>query len=247
MSEKRETKKHQAARDFLDRGMSQLDIQRNAQAATRKRWKADAGRLLDAHLLAFSTLVSIVTKKAGQPGRTSASLSGRMSLIASFIQGVDICEVCVSEGLYFQAANLLKQELETIAAIEEFKIGQRRENRTPNISRAGPGAGPLYSDLNAAAHVADQALLSRLITNIVSAEVIGASLVPMYNREASSHLYCLHVYLMVKCAIAAAETVKETHDEEMTDLERELLNSAVEILTASGWLVAPALDVTAKS
>ena len=61
-----------------------------------------------------------------QPGSTSPEVSAGLKLVASFFQGVDITETAISEGLYGQAAALLRQELETIAALEEVELGRRR-------------------------------------------------------------------------------------------------------------------------
>jgi hypothetical protein len=44
--------------------------------------------------------------------------------------------VAIAEGLYSQAAALLKQEMETIEAIHEFETGKRRDRKTPQISRS---------------------------------------------------------------------------------------------------------------
>src|SRR5260370_38912120 len=94
----------------------------------------------------------------------SKAMEGRLTLTAQFIQGIDICEVAISEALYSQAAALLKQELETLAAIEEFENDRRKDGKTPKIGKGIMRAfGPIYSELNNIAHVSRKHIARSLV------------------------------------------------------------------------------------
>ena len=81
--------------------------------------KAANKNLLTAHQLAFSAVISYQDRIQGQKYEANdPSIKGRMGLIAQFIQEVELTETAISEGLYANAANLLKQELETLGRIE---------------------------------------------------------------------------------------------------------------------------------
>jgi hypothetical protein len=172
------------------RGSELMGNQLETRVGIRERWKADAGDLIDAHQFAFSIVANEVLKKEGIPAKGSKSIDERLSLIASFVQGVDICETTISEALYVQASTLLKQELETIAAIDELAQERRKDRRTPNVGNSRfPWMRDVYGDLNAAAHVGDAEVLRGLVSRRISKEVAGAALHPIYNRDLSFYFY----------------------------------------------------------
>lgn len=113
---------------------------------TNNKSKNGYGRLLDAHMMATSAVGSMIIRKNIVPGKTTPSISGRLSLIASFIKGIPLCEQAISNGLYEQASNLLKQELESIAAIEEYAENSRKNRKTPNVKYVKWNLGTLYGD-----------------------------------------------------------------------------------------------------
>jgi hypothetical protein len=84
----------------------------NRRERVRENWKHDAPDLVDAQQLAFSALASMITRfaarKIDEPAR---DVEGQICLIAQFLIGVELCETAISEGLYSQAAALLKQQL----------------------------------------------------------------------------------------------------------------------------------------
>jgi hypothetical protein len=133
------TRKHSPAVDLI---AAQLEV----HEFVRARWKNDAGHLIDAHQFAFSAVASMIARFSGRPFEQQSKLiEGRMSLTAQFVQGIDICETSIFEGLYSQAAALLKQELETLAAIDEFENDRRKDGKTPNIGNGiMSGFGPIY-------------------------------------------------------------------------------------------------------
>ena len=92
-----------------------MAAQLEARERLRERWKNDAGDLIDAHQFAFSAIASMIARFSGRRfERQSKLIEGRMSLTAQFVQGIDICETSISEGLYSQGSGVLKQELETL-------------------------------------------------------------------------------------------------------------------------------------
>lgn len=50
------------------------------------------------------------------------------------MQGIHLCEEAIVEGLYLQAATLLRQEHEIISAVQELGIGRRRDGKTPHVT-----------------------------------------------------------------------------------------------------------------
>jgi hypothetical protein len=219
------------------RGIELMGDQQGTRKSIRDQLKSDAGNLVDAHMFAFAIAANAVMKKDSVPGKASKSIDERLSLVASFILGVDITEVSIAEGLYVQAAALLKQELETITAIGELVEDRRRDRRTPNIGNSGfPWMKRVYSDLNAAAHVGDAEVLRGLVSRRISEEVAGAALHPLYNRDLSIYFYGLHVILIVLLALQIEDLHDEMYGERFTERENRTLLIVQAILEELGWL-----------
>jgi hypothetical protein len=110
---------------------------------------------MDAHRMALAALAHALKRRHNQPVNASATplVSRRVVLLASFVQGIDLCATAITTGRYVQAAALLKQEMETLAAVEEVIQKQRRDGETPNVRHLQWGLGKLYGAMNAIAHV----------------------------------------------------------------------------------------------
>lgn len=229
----------------LNRGMGLLETQRKQRAKIREKWKSDARDLLDAHCLAWSVISSLTERKSATPGKSSSSLSDRLSLTASFVQGIDVCEVCISEGLYVQAGALVRQEMETLAAVCEVRDGKAKERDVPNVKHVRFGLRNMYGDLSAMAHVSDRKWLSDMISVKMSKEVTGAVTSPIYNGDVARQLYGLHVSLMILLAIEIDGIVNELFGEGIVAMEEQMLLRALDILVKVGYLV-PATANSAK-
>lgn len=199
--------------------------------------KSNYGALLDAHLSATTCIGSLLLKMNLRPGESNESISGRLSLIASFIQGIDLCETTISEGLYAQAANLLKQELETIAAIEEFIIGNRKDGKTPNVRFVNWDMGRIYGELNKVAHVSERKVLDPLYQMECSCSSNPVSILPVYKKEISRKLYALHVSFIIQVAKHLIDLYNELYNEKATATEYLMLVGAMKRLEDEGFLV----------
>ena len=156
------------------------------------------------------------------------SIEGRLSLTAQFIQGVDICDVAISEGLYSQAAALLKQELETIEAIHEFETGKRREGKTPQLGKL-KNFGGVYGRFNQFAHVSVIEMARTLVVS-ESGELVGASTLPIYNKDIALDFYGMHVYFIIVVAGQIDALLTEVYGEGFNETEQKFLLVALNIL-----------------
>jgi len=215
-----------------------------AKEAVQRKWMKDAGELVSAHQFAFSALASIVDRFSGRPvAEPTPELEGRICLIAQFILGVELCESAISNGFYSQAAALLKQQLETIAAIDEYRRGHRIEKKTPNI-KAGPtaGLGSAYGTFNNIAHVSRHEIAKSIVFKQVG-EVVGANIMPVYSRSMAHYLYGQHVYYIAMVFHQAVELFGQAYEESMTSEELEFYAAAMIILLQAG-VISPPDDAT---
>ncbi|MEK5146727.1 hypothetical protein MKX53_06770 [Psychrobacillus sp. FSL K6-4615] len=198
--------------------------------------KQNYSLLLDAHLSATACIGSLLYKNNLRLGKSNESISGRLSLIASFVQGIDLCETSISEGLYAQAANLLKQELETIAALEEFIAGNRKDGKTPNVKFVKWDMAKIYGDLNKVAHVSDRKSFDPLFQIGSLGDAYPVSMLPIYNKEISRELYAYHVAFIIQIANHLILLHNELYEEEATTTEYLMLAGAIKRLEDEGYL-----------
>ena len=212
-----------------------LDRQRKKRAQVREQSKKVYGELLRAHWLALSVIANATSAVSSKPGKSDTSLAQMLSLSASFIQGIDICEFAISEGLYFSASALLKQEMETIAAIREVRSKVRKSGITPNVRSFGEFA-VLYGDLNKLAHVGEPDLLQEVVSISLSEGQAGAPLFPVFNPKLAKVLYGTHTSLVVMLAVEVGLILEDLYGKEFGDVEVKLLVKAGDLLAQEGWV-----------
>lgn len=214
-----------------------LAHQLSKREEVRARWKEDAHDLLMAHQFALSAIYRAIDRFSGRKFEPRGpSVEGRMSLTAQFLQGVDLCETAISEGMYSQAAALLKQEMETIEAMHEFVQGTRREGRTPRIGGRLVGWGPIYGDMNSIAHVSQRDLALQLV-HVEIGDLSAPSLVPIYNGELAKLMYGLHVFMIFDIARLNNDLFNELYGEGLDEEECRWLFTATRILTEAGAMM----------
>ena len=153
--------KDQKVKKALEEGVQLFARQKENGAEVRSQSKKVYGEFMDAHWLAISVIESATSTVSGKPGNVDDDLAQQLSLTASFIQCIDTCETAISEGYYVSATALLKQEMETIAAIIEVRNKSRKSGITPNV-KVFNDLAVIYGDLNKVAHVGDANLMQKL-------------------------------------------------------------------------------------
>ncbi len=200
----------------------------------RELSKAASKNLLTAHQFAFSAVISYQNRIQGRKYEAhDPSIKGRMGLIAQFIQGVEITETAISEGLYANAANLLKQELETLGAIEEFEVNERRDRKVPSFRGRLSGFGRLYGDFNDVAHPTRQEIVESL-TTFSEAERYGPTTIPQFNKELYQMLYGNQAMFLVILLSQMQPVFLEVFGLDWNEEETHLASSAVRILIDEG-------------
>lgn len=226
--------------DHVDRtlrGACQIlaDI-KQAGACVREKSKESYGRLLDAHGLMTGTLNNALKRRNGEPGNTSEATSHRLLLLGSFVQGIDLCETAISEGLYVQAAALLKQELETISAIEEVKAGRRQDGKTPNVQMAPWSLNHLYGVLNDTAHVGKADTLHQLLGLCADGGAQPVGFTPQFREPVAVRQFSVHVALLTWACLELHWLQLELYGDGLTPAERETFERALNLLVAEGVL-----------
>lgn len=222
--------------NMLREGPSLMGAQLGVRLEIRERSKVAYGRLLDAHLGVMGAVGSLLKRRNKEPGTSSPEVSAALPLIASFIQGVDITETAISEGLYGQASALLRQELETIAALEEVKLGRRRDGRTPNVKHVPWSLGQMYGALSSVAHVAKLDDLQSIYGMARDGNAVPVSMVAQFNEVLARQLYSLHVALLSLASFHLNRLFTELYGSGMNQQELMCFLVASHVLEEEGFL-----------
>ncbi|MEQ3671909.1 hypothetical protein [Pseudophaeobacter sp.] len=161
-----------------------------------------------------------------QETRVKAAQSAQLSVF--FVQGIDPCEVLVAEGLYGQAASLIRQHMEIIGAIDEIWAGKRRSNQTPKISSLPHRLRQHHGGLSELSQAAVPKYLENIHTS-KSGELVGASTEPGFKTEIALFLYRLELGLILLFATKQDEILQRIYGKGLDADEVRFLATAVNV------------------
>lgn len=198
MSKDTKDMKYSPAVDFLA-------AQYRHRAAVREAFKKEAGDFLLAHEFVLSGITSCLERFGGKkwPADLDAAIRLKVEqtsqLSALFLHGIDPCEVAISEGLYGQAATLIRQHMEILGAIDEVWLDKRNPRSTPKVSSLPEDIRQHYGGLSELAHAAVPDYLNRMYTGI-KGDLVGAAIVPIFNKDMALFLYRIELGLLFQFA-----------------------------------------------
>ncbi|MFP2932863.1 SEC-C domain-containing protein [Pyxidicoccus sp. 3LG] len=227
---------HDRIESILAHAPSLLAHVEEAGSNNRVKGKQIIGTLIDAHLMATGVIGHAISRKSGVAGANSKSAHERLNLIASFIQGISLAETAICQGLYIQAAALLKQELETLAAVMEVRQDKRKDGNTPQVHGLPWNLKKLYGPLNSLAHVAKGDLLAGVYGIKPMGDLSPTSVIPVFNDAHARHLYASHVAMLVIAALELDQLYRSLYAEGLSEEEFRVLVSACEVLQKEGFL-----------
>lgn len=210
-----------------------LVYQHRHRSVVRKAFKAEAGDLVAAHEFALSAIVQFLGRFAGKRWKsdlgdeTREKIEQVSQLSALFLQGVDPSEVAISEGLYGQAATLLRQRMEILGAIDEVWLGKRNARSTPKITSLSPEIRRHYGILSELSHAAVPDYLTQIHAS-TRGELVGTSLTPTFNKNVSFFLYRIELILMLEFSHRQEAAIKVAYEDSgFTSEEALLLKAAI--------------------
>ena len=121
-------------------------------AATFQAAAGEINDILEAYRLAIEIIASAASRTQGTYQRSNADAARIEGVLSGFIVGLTLVEYAILNGYTAQAAALVRQELDAVAALEEIKVGHRIDGKTPNIRHLPNIPGRVYSDLSELTH-----------------------------------------------------------------------------------------------
>ncbi|WOI33044.1 hypothetical protein R1T40_19230 [Tritonibacter scottomollicae] len=209
-----------------------FDGQRQARTVNRASFKEDAGDFLFAHEAMVSAITLCLKRFGGKkwPDNLDKEAADKTAQVAQlsmhFMHGVDLCEIAIAEGLYGQAAALMRQQMEIIGAIDEVTDGKRVPKRTPNIGSLSKELKSQYGGLSELTHAAVPDYLHQLFTDVCG-DLVGAAITPLYRQGLALFLYRLEIGLLLEFVGRQANALNAAYGEAFDDEESKLINLAI--------------------
>ena len=187
-------------------------------------------------------MATAASRIAGQFAEYKPELAQRDSILAGFITGLTLVEHAILGGYNVQAAALVRQELEAIAALQEIRLSSRKDGRTPNVRHVPSVPGGVYGDLSNAAHFSDAATLQELTAYCgVRVEVPGPTAVwllsPQHRAGWTHRVFATHVLLLLHFAEHQADHYYESYGVQSTNEEARAIEQAIALLRQAGMIV----------
>jgi hypothetical protein len=231
--------------DLSEKALYFWDAHSVMRESATKAAVAELGEIAKAYALALHVVVSASSRAEGKFAEYTSTSAKRDSILAGYMVGLTLMEHAILGGYNAQAAALVRQELEAIAALQEIRLGSRNERRTPYIRHVPSVPTRLYGDLSNAAHFSHSATL-RAITGY-RGEVEGAPgptamwlLSPQHIPEGTRRLFALHTLLLLNFAEHQAEHYQENHNMESTEDELQSFEQALALLRQAGAIESDA-------
>jgi hypothetical protein len=206
---------------------------------------AELGEIAEAYALALHVVASASSRVAEKFAEYTPESARRDSILAGYTVGLTLVEHAILGGYNAQASALVRQELEAIAALQEIRLGSRKERQTPNVRHVVSVPGSLYGDLSNAAHFSDSETLHTITA--YRGEIEGAPgpttmwlLSPQHIPVRTRRLFALHTLLLLNFAEHQAEHYHERHGLESTDEEVQSVEQALGLLRRAGVIESAA-------
>ncbi|GLK81759.1 hypothetical protein [Methylopila turkensis] len=214
--------------------VSGLQLERRNK--NREQFKSNDIKLTEAHAFACSAFMNLVSRNSGRRIEENPNTSQQVVLISHFLQGINLCEEAIVEGLYVQAATLLRQEHEIISAVQELGIDRRKDGKTPHATVGVlKNMGRVYGELSGAAHVSHAQLLHDMV-EMTRGDLRWPSAFPVYHRDLARNLYSLHVGYIVLMGRLASEINEAIGLGGASDDEQTMMGLAISILHKEGLI-----------
>jgi hypothetical protein len=201
---------------------------------------------------AFSITISVIhdamQRNLWVSGRSDAEEKDRLILGGTFYQGIFVAERLSRESYFSQAAAVVRQQLECLAAIVESRLGKRISGKTPNISVLNNAFGKDYGNLSQIAHVSVPKKLE-VVYAILSQDYNkpAVSILPAFNIKIIKSLYSLNILLTLLFAFELNDLFHHLYEIGLNEKELTTLGNVLALLEDIGAIEDAHLNEANKS
>ena len=191
--------------------------------------------LWKAYNLVGNLIYTLIEIGAAEPDSVPESCSKRVALTANMVQSLYVVEDLISSGAYWSASAVLRQHMETLSRIVEYREGKNRvDKKPPNVKNLPFNMAPNYGRLSELCHTSGGEIL-RNFSECSEGEGI-ATTVPKYREEWAKHYFSLHIAHMLTLAIEIYFLQEELYPGiAMPNIDEEILNIANLLVRTGFW------------
>lgn len=186
--------------------------------------------LLSANEAVLACIGSILTRpdRSFRTEETEEKLR-RATVHTAILQGFHAVDYCISNGMYAQAAALVRMEIEGVECLRGIRQGTQRDGATPRL-RALKHLGRTYRQLTGLAHLSTHDLL----THVTNPEIGNTD--HSFNERFARHLLGTHICALAAFALDLAEFRPVKENAPMTEDESEYLSAVFGVLVAEKFI-----------
>jgi hypothetical protein len=191
--------------------------------------------LWKSHELVGNLIYVLVQYGAKVPDKVPEGCSKRISLTSNMIQSLCTVEFLVSSGAYWSASAVLRQQMETLSRIIEYREGRHRgDKKPPNVKNLPFKLASNYGRLSELCHTSRGEILSDFSESSEGEGV--ATTVPTFREEWAKTFFSLHIAHMLALAVEIYLLQEELHPGAvMPNINEEILHIANLLVTAGFW------------
>ncbi|MEB2774558.1 hypothetical protein SYJ56_04530 [Algoriphagus sp. D3-2-R+10] len=164
----------------------------------------------EAKRLLIAILNFIQKCKSGIVGKSTETISEKLTLIVNYYQSVHHTEDLLLRGQYIAVAALMKKDFETMVKLREISAGKAKYGKTPNANHAPKELKFIYGQLNDVAHISKNHAISFYVEKSDGYEV-GVSASPQFKEEQFKSFYAYHLSIMQTILAEAISLYKEMY------------------------------------
>jgi len=210
-------------------------VSREASQQVRNVSEKSNVDLWAAYKLAGDLIYRLVEFGTREPKNVTDSCSNRVSLTANMVQSFYAAEDLISSGAYWSAAAVLRQHMETLARIIEYRVGKNQiDKKPPNVKYLPFNMAPNYGRLSELCHTSGEEILGDFSESIEGEGI--ATTIPRFREETAKNYFALHIAHMLALAIEIYFMQEELYpDVDMPNIDEDILNIANLLVKIGFW------------
>jgi hypothetical protein len=191
--------------------------------------------LWTAYCAVGNILYTLVEFGAKEPEDVSDSCSHRISLTANMVQSFYAVEDLITSGAYWSASAVLRQHMETLSRIIEYRKGKNNvDKKPPNVRNLPFNMAPNYGRLSELCHTSGGEVLGHF-SECEAGEGI-ATPIPKYRKEWAKSFFSLHIAHMLSLALEIWVLQNELYpNDELPNIDDDLLKVSDLLVKTGFW------------
>jgi len=211
------------------------NVLRDAAKQVRHFSEKENQDLWTAYCLVGDLIYTLVEFGAREPEIVSDSCSHRVSLTANMVQSFYIVEDLISSGAYWSASAVLRQHMETLSRIIEYRKGKNNvDKKPPNVRNLPFNMAPNYGRLSELCHTSGGEVLGSF-SECEAGEGI-ATAIPNFRKEWSKTFLSLHIAHMLSLALEMWFLQDELYpNDDLPNIDDDILKVSNLLIKTGFW------------